>query len=81
MESVITSVDGVQECVVCGTDFGAAAAVVLQPNRDITTRQIHKAVDGMSELMKILQQGSIYHYDGSYIRRASEYDSCFVVKF
>ncbi|KOB71743.1 Uncharacterized protein OBRU01_13327, partial [Operophtera brumata] len=50
VELVIGSVPGVAECVVCGTDTGPAAMVIVQHAGDVTREQIHKTVnDTLSE--------------------------------
>lgn len=45
MERMIGSVPGVNECVVCATDGGPAAAVVLQPLVQVSREEIHTAVN------------------------------------
>ncbi|KAJ2943042.1 hypothetical protein O0L34_g15236 [Tuta absoluta] len=44
-ENVIKAVDGVMECVVAGSERGAAAAVVRQPGSTVTREDIHKAFE------------------------------------
>ncbi|KAJ2943043.1 hypothetical protein O0L34_g15237 [Tuta absoluta] len=47
-ESVIKAVDGVMECVVAGSESGAAAAVVRRPGSTVTRKDIHKAIENSS---------------------------------
>ncbi|XP_073948758.1 uncharacterized protein isoform X2 [Choristoneura fumiferana] len=57
IESVIGSVPGVQQCVVCGADAGPAVAVVLRPGCDVTRDQIHHAVNSKLSDHKRLRGG------------------------
>ncbi|XP_063896554.1 uncharacterized protein LOC110371735 [Helicoverpa armigera] len=57
VERVISSVAGVNESVVCASDSGPVAAVVLLPKADVTRDQIHKAVDAALSDHKRLHGG------------------------
>lgn len=46
MELVIGSVAGVAECVVCATENGPAAIVVVHSAGNVTREQIYKTVNG-----------------------------------
>ncbi|KAF9410655.1 hypothetical protein HW555_010315 [Spodoptera exigua] len=57
IERVICSVPGVQESVVCSSDSGPAAAVVLRPGADVTRDIIHTAVNSTLSEHKRLHGG------------------------
>ncbi|KAJ8711535.1 hypothetical protein PYW07_008777 [Mythimna separata] len=57
VERVIGSVPGVHESVVCSSDNGPVAAVVLQPGADVTREHIHKAVEATLSEHKRLHGG------------------------
>ncbi|KAI5634001.1 AMP-binding enzyme domain-containing protein [Phthorimaea operculella] len=47
-ETVIKGVDGVMECVVAGSERGAAAAVVRRPGSTVSRENIEKAIENSS---------------------------------
>ncbi|CAH1641345.1 unnamed protein product [Spodoptera littoralis] len=57
VERVICSVPGVHESVVCPSDKGAVAAVVLLPGADVTREQIHAVVNSTLSEHKRLHGG------------------------
>ncbi|KAJ8711534.1 hypothetical protein PYW07_008776 [Mythimna separata] len=57
VERVIGSVPGVYESVVCSSDNGPVAAVVLKPGADVTREHIHKAVEATLSDHKRLHGG------------------------
>ncbi|XP_035448423.2 uncharacterized protein LOC118274812 [Spodoptera frugiperda] len=57
VERVICSVPGVQESVVCSSDSGPVAAVVLRPGADVTRDRIHSAVNSTLSEHKRLHGG------------------------
>ncbi|XP_075983969.1 uncharacterized protein LOC142981755 [Anticarsia gemmatalis] len=60
VERVIFSVPGVHESVVCATDNGPAAAIVKQPNAEVTREQIHQAVNANLSEHKRLHGGIVF---------------------
>ncbi|XP_028172093.1 luciferin 4-monooxygenase-like isoform X2 [Ostrinia furnacalis] len=61
LENVINSVDGVKECVVCESEKGPAAGVVLRPGFSIDVREnIHKTINATLSDYKRLRGGIVF---------------------